>query len=389
MRWLAGAALLAAPQLFAAPPEFLPYRPLYPGLYLDAGIEVDTGDESFDDDGRRRDSALPGLAGRSKLPSRELDLRLAWTFPLFEQEALPFLSNRLHTARVRLRYRDLASDGAIGDFIDTRTDLQRAGGGLGDLTAEFGSYLSGSAQWREGVTGPLSTLLLVGLRLPVGVYDREAPANAGSNQLAAHVKLGAHGAPWPGAYADAGLGWRVVGRNEEPAFGALAPTDPGDEWLWDLQLAQRLRPGLYLALGAQGVEGAASGYRDPRFTTAATAAPAPGSDLLPVAGTYHDDGHASRAAHLGLHWFATQRLIAALHWTHPFDGHSGEFDLALQQRTPAGCAPGVIGCVTTPAGSVRQDGLGSARSLASDRIGLTLTWQFGLGEPRACAGCRD
>lgn len=388
LRAVALAAALWGPGALASPPEFLPYRPLYPALYLSAALQSDPGDESFDSAGRRRDTALPNLDGPSELPSDALDLRLAWTFPLFEQQALPFFSTRLHTARVSLRYADLESNGAIGAFIDARDGLQHSGGGMGDVTLEFGSWLSGSGRWREGVTGPLSTLLLLGLTLPVGVYDREAPANAGSNQVSAQLRFGAHASPWRGAFVDGGIGLRVHGRNEEPAFGALAPAERGDEVLWDLQLAQRLRSGLYLALGASGSEGEANTYRDPQFATRSTPA-APGSDVVPVAGSYRDSGTDRRVAHLGLHWFATQRLVAALHWTHPFDGRSGEFDLPLQQRSPAGCAPGVIGCLTSAAGSVRQDGFDSARSLASDRIGVSLTWQFGQGDPISCAGCRD
>jgi hypothetical protein len=382
------ALALSASQAPAAVPDLVPYRPLYPALYASAAFETDAGDESFDAAGQRRDTALPNLQGRGELPGDALDFRLGWTFPLFEQDALPFFSQRLHTARVNLHYADLESKGALGEFIDTRSGLQRAGGGTGDVTLEFGSWLSGSARWREGVTGPLSTLLLVGLNLPVGVYDREAPANAGSNHLSAHLKLGAHGSPWRGAFLDGGLGMRIHGRNEEPAFGALTPAERGDELLWDLHLAQRLRTGWYLVAGASGSEGEANTYRDPRFTTQPTAA-APGSDVAPVAGRYRDAGTDTRLARLGLHWFATQRLIAALHWTHPFDGQSGEFDLPLQQRSPAACTPGVLGCLTSSAGSVRQDGFGSARSLASDRIGLTLTWQFGQGDTFSCAGCRD
>lgn len=383
-------ALIAPATVLASAPEFLPYRPLYPGAYLDAAVEHDAGDESFDASGHQRDTALPNLAaGRSELPSSTLDLRMAWTFPLFEQERLPFFSTGLHTARVHLQVQDLDSRGAIADFIAAREGLARASGGFGDVNLEFGSYLSGSGAWREGRTGPLSTLLLFGLRVPVGVYERDAPASAGSNQLAAQLKLGAHAAPWSGAFFDAGIGWRVHGRNEEPAFGALAPAQAGDEALWDVQLAQRLRPRLYVSLGAQGVEGEPNRYRDPRLSTHTLDAPPPGSERVPVPGTYRDEGRSLRVAQLSLRWFVTPRMVAGLSWTHPFDGESGEFDLPLQQRSPAGCASGALGCIETPAGTVRQDGLGAARALASDRIALSLSWQFGLGEPGACAGCRD
>lgn len=386
----ASALLLAAhaTSLRAELPEFTPYRPLYPALYLDAGWQSDPRDEVFDAQGHRRASALPGAPGRSRFPEQSLHARLAWTFPLFEQEALPFFSSRLHTARLSFRYAELASRGAIEDFINEEASLQSAGGGLGDTTLEFGSFLTGSAGWREGRTGAVSTLLLLGLNLPTGVYDRDAPVSAGSNHLSAQIKLGAHGSPWRGAFLDTGLGYRVHGRNEEPAFGALEPSRAGDEALWDVQLAQRLRPGVYLALSANGREGRRNTYHDPRFTLN-DEQDSLLADVVPLPGEYHDAGADTRLASLALRWFLTQRFVAALHYTHPFAGQSGEFDLDLVRRTPAGCELGAPGCVVTPAGSAQTDGLGDARSYASDRLGLSFTYQFGQGDTWACPGCSD
>lgn len=368
--------------------EFTPYRPLYPAMILDAGWESDAQDRVFDADGDRRSSALPQLSGRSRFPQQSLQMRLGWTFPMFEQEGLPFFSSRLHTARLSFRYRDLASRGAIAEFVEADSRLQDADGGLGDTTLEFGSYLSGSAGWREGQVGKLSSLLMVGLKIPTGIYDRDAPINAGSNHLSAQVKLGVHGEPWRGGFLDAGLGYRVHGRNEEPAFGALAPARSGDEALWDLQLAQRLRPGLYLAVFADGREGQANRYRDPRFTLDDSDSTLL-ADIVPAPGQYRDEGASARAAGLALRWFLTPRWAAALHYTHPLSGQSGEFDVDLLQRTPAGCTVGAAACVTVPAGSERVDGLEAARSYASDRIGLSFTWQFGQGDTWACSGCSD
>lgn len=369
-------------------PAFTPYRPLYPALYLDAAWQQDDGDEVFDASGKRRSTVLPSTAGRSRFPEQALDGRLAWYFPMFEQDALPFFSSRLHTARVSFRYADLASRGAIADFIDADASLQHAGGGLGDTVLEFGSFLSGSAGWREGRTGPLSSLLLLGVNLPTGVYDRNAAVNAGSNHFSVHLKLGAHAAIWRGAFLDGALGYRVHGRNQEPQFGALAPSQAGDDAIWDLQLAQRLRPGLYLALSASGSEGARNRYRDPRLSLREPEA-APLGDVIPVPGTYHDDGTDLRLLSIALRWFLHPRVAAALHYTHPLSGHSGEFELDQVQRTPAGCNVDAPGCVVTPAGSTRVDGLGSARSDASDRIGLSFTWQFGQGDTWGCPGCSD
>jgi hypothetical protein len=201
----------------------MPYRPWYPALHLEASLDSTAGDARFDDSGERRDSAVQGLDRRSAFPRREARLALAWTFPLFEQEALPFVSRRLHTARLRTAYVDLDADGGIAAFVDARPRLQSPQSGLGDVELEFGTWLSGSSGWRQGQVDALSTLLLFGLRLPVGVADVDAPASAGTRALAASLKLGAHAAIWRGATIDAGLGWRVHARNPEPMFGACTP----------------------------------------------------------------------------------------------------------------------------------------------------------------------
>lgn len=382
------AAALGCTAARAAPPDIAPYRPLYPALYVDASLEYDPRDESFDAQGRRESSALPSRSGATSFGQAVLETRLAWYFPMFEQEGLPFFSGRLHTLRASLRYHRLESSGGIEDFIDANPGLERAGDGVGDTTFEFGSFLSGSAGWRDGRVGPLSTLLLVGLTLPTGIYDHDAPVNAGSNHFAAHAKLGAHGSTWRGGFLDGAVGYRVHARDEDPQFGALAPAESGDEVLWEVQFAQGLRPGLYLGIAASGSEGQANRYRDPRFSTQAQNASAL-SDIVPVAGTYRDQGVDSRIAVLSLRWFCTPRLAAGVHYTHPLSGRGGEFDLDLVQRTPAGCAPGTVGCLTSPAGSAHEDGLGSARSYASDRVALSITYQFGQGDTWACPGCAD
>ncbi|MGQ0530157.1 MAG: AMP-binding protein [Panacagrimonas sp.] len=367
------AVLIAAPVQAL---EFTPYRPLYPAMYVDATLTHDPRDQSFDAAGRRRSSALPNEPGRSRFPEQRLDARRGWTFPLFERDALPFLSDRLHLARLTLRYQRAASRGDIERFIDSRSDLQLAGGGLGDTTLEFGSFLSGSRHWREGRVGRVSSLLLFALDLPTGIVDRGAPENADSNHRSSQIKVGVHGMPWDGAWLDAGLGYRQHAGNDEPAFGGLVPAQRGREWLWDVQYAQRLRGGLHLALALSGNEGKPNRYDAPRLFTGPQDA-TPLTDTAPAPGGYVDRGIEAYAATLALRGFAHPRLALALSSTHPFAGRSGEFDLDLIERLPAGCSPGALGCLSLPAGSTREDGLGEARSYASDRIGLSLTWQVG------------
>lgn len=371
-----------------AAPELAPYRPLYPGLYADAQLQTDPRDEAFDATGTRRASALPLTAGRSELPEHRLEARLRWTFPLFEQEGYGFFSSRLHTARVTLRYADLRARGAIADLPQSSALLNAPASGLGDTTLEIGSYLSGSAGWREGRTGALSTLLLLGLTVPTGEYDADAVANPGSHHASAHLKLGAHGALWRGAMLDGGIAYRVNGRDEEPQFGAQAPARAGNELLWDLHLAQRIAAGVHAVAGIEGQTQDPNRYENPRLTR-----PQPGSlpltDRIALPGSYRDRGTDAIDASLGLRWFVSQRVVLGAHYTLALSGQSGEFQVDLVDRLPAGCNTAAPTCLQIPAGTTRLDGLGSARRYASDRIGLSLTYQFGLGDPYPCPGCTD
>lgn len=377
-------------------PKMGRYLPLYPALYFSAAHERDERDRSFDQAGVERDSAAPSLATPSSFPQTRLDAVFSWYFPMFETLDLPFFSSRLHTARIHLSRVSTRSEGALATFAadasdDARTDaddLQNNGSGNGDITMEFGSFLYGSENWRTREHTPLAVLAMVGLRLPVGQYDRDAPINAGTNTAAAHVQLGLHAQPWPGGFVDAGVGLRAYFKNQDPAFGALMPTQQGDDVYWDLSLAQRLYSGLYVTAQASGREGDDNLYVNPRF--AAGAPPpttVPQSDNFPTPGQYRDRGTALRSAGLSLSYFISQRWLLGAHYTQALSGRSGEFELPYTNRRPAGCTVGATGCITSAGGSAQVDGLGPARSYASNRLMFTLDYNFGQEDAYPCAGC--
>lgn len=373
------------------------YMPLYPALYFSASHEKNERDRSFDQSGTERESAAPSLSAPSSFPQTRLDATFSWYFPMFETLELPFFSSRLHTARIHLSRISTQSEGALAVFAadasdDVRTDadnLRNNGSGNGDITLEFGSFLLGSENWRTREGTPLSVLALMGLRLPVGQYDRDAPINAGSNTAAAHLQLGLHAQPWRGGFVDAGLGLRAHFKNQDPAFGALMPTQQGDDVYWDISLAQRLLSGLYLTAQASGREGDPNLYVNPRFAAGAPAPPTtiPQSDNFPTPGQYRDEGTALRSAGLSLSYFLSQRWLLGVHYTQALSGRSGEFELPYTNRRPAGCTVGATGCITGAGGSVQVDGLGPARSYASDRLMFTLDYNFGQEDAFPCTGC--
>lgn len=398
--WGIVAMVVALPLAAAEPaPQANRYLPWYPGLYLETTVLQDDQDRAFGQDGTEHDTAVPSLPGRTQLPERRAEARFAWTFPMFESYDWPFVSSRLHTARVRLGYAQADTRGALAGFnADTSDDastdaddLRDDGSGIGDVHVEFGSFLFGSEGWREGAPSRFALLALVGGRLPVGQYDRDAAASAGSNTFAVHAALGLHARPWAGALVDLGGGWREYFKNQDAAYGGLHPTQQGDDRFWDASLSQRVWPGVWLGLFASGREGDPNVYENPRFALAPPAPPTtvPASDNFPTPGRYTDGGTALTTAGASLGVFLGQRWLATVSFVRPLSGESGEFALPYTDRQPAGCTVGTTGCTTGAGGTAQVDGLGPARAFASDRWQLTVSYHFGLGDTFTCSGCRQ
>jgi hypothetical protein len=380
-----------------AVPQFGRYMPLYPGMYFNGGYLQDERDAVFDQNGDRRESAAPSAGGQTAFPQKTLFGSFLWHFPLFESYGLTFVSSRTHLARVSFSYTETQTDGALAAFAADATDdnsteadrLENDGSGNGDLTLEYGSYLLGSPapQWRERTRAPFAVVALAGLNLPFGAYNRDAPISAGSNTAWLQGRLGLHWQPLPGTLVDVGAAYREYFQNQDAAFGRQMPTEQGNDRFADLSVAQHVFSGFYLAAFATQRKGNANMYENPRFAPNPPA-PAPTTSMAPAPGTYHDAGTALETVGASVSWFVTQRWLAALHYVHPRSGRSGEFDLPYEEHAPAGCKTGASGCTTTPADVVHVDGLGPARTYASDRLLLTATYNFGLGDAFPCTGCR-
>ena len=369
----AGAASAETPRI-----EFGRYKPLYPGLYGDFGVAREDGDEVFDANGNEQDSALPGVSGASRFPRDTLSAGFRWYFPMFEEEQLPFFSKRLHTARLRTSYARAEAEGRIASFADSR-GLETDSSGLGDLTLEFGSFLTGSEGWRENKTHSFALLLLVGLNAATGRYDTDAANNPASNEQSLHLQLGAHWQPADGWLVDAGVTLREFDENEEPAFGALDPAQRGDDTVLDLSVARRLGERLFVSAFYYDRDGDANEYRNPRFVLNPPA-PAAGMQTFPTPGVYRDGGTSLQAVGLTVSYFVAQNWLLALQAFHPTDGESGEFVLPFSQQ-PSSCTI-LNNCNPQPSGQRRRvDGLGNARSYANTSFMLTLTHSFGRSDP--------
>lgn len=394
---IALAAAMPAAQAEELAPALGRYMPMYPGLYLSTGYAQDERDWSFDQNGHERASATPQTPGRTAFPEQSGHATFTWHFPMFESYGLPFFSSRTHTARMTLRYVQTRTEGALAAFVaddsdDARSeadDLKNDGHGVGDLTLEFGSFLLGSDGWRTRSERPLALLLLAGVNVPTGVYDRDAPINAGSNTWYFQGRLGLHWRAWDGGFIEAGAAHRDYTNNEEPAFGGLAPHKQGDDFLLDLSLTQRLARDLYAGVFLTHRQGQPSEYRNPQYAPNAPPHPDATTDSYPAPGVYRDAGTELRSHGLTLHYFLGQRWLASLSYAHPQDGRSGQFVLPFNERSPSGCVPGSTGCNVDSGESVLVDGLGPARSYSTDRVTLTFTHNFGLGDAFTCAGCRE
>lgn len=354
------------------------YLPLYPGLYANASLGYDPRDDVYDASGDESGTTTPNLPGSNEFPQTRGTLAFKWYFPMWEDEQFPFFSNRLHTARLTLRAVGTDTNGPLENFIDSN-GLENNASGIGDLTLEFGSFLAGSENWRERKHTPFAVLALIGVTMPTGEYDADAPANAGGNQYAFHGTLGLHWQPADGWLMDSGLTWKIFDNNEEPAFGAHEPVQLGDLLIADLSLSRRLLTNFYLSGFLQYQDGDANEYENPRFAVNPPP-PAPLMENIPTPGTYEDDGTKLFTAGASLNWFVTQNWLAGVHVIAPLDGESGEFVLPFSSQL-AGCQL-LNNCMPAPSGqSVTVDGLGGARSYASNIVLLTLAYSFGRGDP--------
>src|SRR5204863_463709 len=80
----------------------------------------------------------------------------------------------------------------------------------------------------------------VGLNMPTGAYERNAPVSLGTNAWAFSGKLGVHANLWSGGFVEAEGGLRHYARNEEPEFGGLAPHKQGADRFWDASVTQKV-----------------------------------------------------------------------------------------------------------------------------------------------------
>lgn len=369
---LIGGPAAANPDLLLDSGRFLAR---HPGLIVGLSLLHDPRDESFASDGRRQPGVAPAYGSGSEFPLRRASVDLDWHFPLFETEALPFLSTRLWNARAVFGYSDVSTHGPIADAAAAQ-DAPSSKSGLHDVDLAFGPVLFGSADWRNRAATPLSLILLGELRLPFGAQDPDAPNSAGESVFAWGGRLGGHWqpqTPWlQGFRLDAGVRVRWYEADQEPAFNAQAPTQAGRDLEFDATVARRVWRGIHAQASYYRRDGAASEYRNLR----ATANP-PTADPLQVGfpdpAPLRDGGSREQRLQFGLGLFVTQRLWLALTYTHPLSGRSGELTVPYLQQgsecTALGrCTPQVIGTDTV-------DGLGRGRSFASDSIGLRLRWQ--------------
>lgn len=378
-RRLACTLLLCSPVLAQAAPldaEMGRYLARYPGMYGGITLSQDDGDRSFDAAGQRRDGVAPTYGAGNQFATRQAELRLQWFFPMFETEQIPLVSSRLWAARTTLGYSMLETQGPIQGFI-TQNGLRESRGGVNDVVLEFGPVLAGSANWREKGATPYSLLLLGRAVIPVGARDADAPHNAGGNVLSWGATLGGYWHPLPRLYLDAGVGLRSYQKDEEPAFGAQTPAQRGDDRLMDATVSLRILRDVYAGLSWQRREGDANTYEAIRFTANPPAAGV-GMETFPDPAPVQDGGTASTQWAASLSWFLTQRWRLDLQWTRALSGRSGELDVPYLQQLQ-GCAA-LQNCNPQPNGRDHVDGLGSARTLASDIVTLGLRWSFGQGD---------
>lgn len=347
----------------------------YPGLTVGLSLLRDPRDQTFGSDGRRQAGVAPTYGPGSEFPLTRATVDLDWHFPLLETEALPLVSSRLWNARAVIGYADTSTKGPIADAAVAQ-GAPSSKSGIHDIDLAFGPVLYGSRDWRTRSVTPLSLILLGELRLPVGAQDPDAPNNAGDGVFAWGGRLGGHWqpqTPWlQGFRLDAGVRARWYEADQEPAFNAQTPTQTGRDLAFDATLARRIWRGVHAQVSYYLRDGAANEYRNIRSTPNP-----PEASLLqeayPDPAPLRDGGSREQRLQLGLGVFITQRLWLAFAWTHPLSGRSGGVTVPyLQQGTDCRA---LGNCMPREIGSDAIDGLGGARSFASDTVLLSLRWQ--------------
>lgn len=375
---LAALGMLVCGPLAAHPDLLLDsgrYLARHPGLTVGLSLLHDPRDRSFGADGQRQPGVAPAYGPGSEFPLTQVTVDLENHFPLFEAEALPFVSSRLWTARAMFGYAETATRGPLGAAA-VADGAPASKSGIHDLDLAFGPVLFGSQDWRSRSATPLSLILLGELRVPIGAQDPAAPNNAGGGVFAWGARLGGH---WQaqnpqlrGLRLDAGLRLRWYEADQEPAFNAQTPTQTGRDLEFDATLAQRLWRNVHAQVSYYRRDGSANEYRRIRSSAQPPAA-GPLQDSFPDPAPLRDAGSREQRLQLGLGAFLTPQLWLSVAWTRPLAGESGRITVPYLQQ-PAGCEA-LGSCRPTANGSDVVDGLGNARTYASDSVLLRLRWQ--------------
>ncbi|WP_293370536.1 transporter [Nevskia sp.] len=377
---LAALALLpAATAVQAASPDLLldsgRFLAKYPGLTIGSTVLHDPRDEIFDRDGRRQSGVAPNYGAGSEFPLTRATVDFDWHFPLFETEALPFVSSRLWNARAVLGYADTSTKGPIAAAAVAQ-GAPSSKSGIHDVDLAFGPVLYGSRNWRNRAATPLSLILLGELRLPIGAQDPDSPNNAGDAVFAWGGRLGGHWqpqTPWlQGFRLDAGVRARWYAADREPAFNAQTPARTGRDLEFDATLARRLWRGVHGQVSYYHRDGQANEYRRIR-TTANPPDADPLQETFPDPAPLRDAGTREQRLQFGLGAFISQRLWIAFAYTRPLAGRSGGVTVPYRQQGVDCVALG--NCLPRDNGSDAIDGLGRARAYASDSLLLSLRWQ--------------
>jgi len=357
------------------------YRARYPGLIVGATVLQDPRDQSFSASGARQSGVVPSYGAGNEFPLTRFQLGFDWQFPAFEAAKLPFVSSRLWQARAALGYAETSTKGPLRDRQAAAGDPP-AKAGISDIELAIGPFLVGSGDWRTRSATPFSAVLLAELRLPIGAHDPSAPNNAGDSVFAYGARLGVHWQPslalLNGFRLDAGVRGRWYGADQEPAFNAQAPTQAGRDLSFDATLARKLWRSVHAQVSYTWRDGAANEYRNVRATANPPDAPLL-NDTFPDPAAVRDGGTREQRLQVGLGVFVTQRLWLGAAWSHPLSGRSGSATvpyLAQLQNCEA-----LNACNPRSNGSDGIDGLGSARTFASDSFQLQLRWQ-----PRSSQG---
>ncbi len=364
---LAGYASLASAGIVFTP-HLAEYSALPRGQYTEFTYINTSIDETFNRQGEKQPLGFGAVPPGESVEASLFLLKYLWIGNPFRDSATPFLKDHDLIFRVIGTLNDQQASGELND-LSRRFGLRSGGSGLGDLFLLGGIYGS-TYRW-----GPVhtNTLFAVTYKAPVGDYEDDRLLNPGTNYATVIPQFAFHQNWYGRLFVDGTLAYQKNGRNDDPGFGGLVPSQAADlynaevnfswkfsqKWFADLGVSYRstrgepnefANPSLNIAdqpveptqlcdqlnLGALGLSDLTGGL--------IPNCPGRLFFIRPQPGVYEDGGVRATLATAGFYYIYRSSSVLNFRVAYPLSGKGSQFDLPFDV---------FLGLPTGPGGSLQ------------------------------------